>query len=174
MRAMMTLEDTIALIVSAQHLWPTWNSAPTTEKAVKDMAATWHELLLDVSVEEAHAALVELASGGRERVPPVGLIRRWALDLRSAADGSMVPIPDRAWAEVHGAVRLRGLAAGPPAWSHPLVASTVGTIGWRTLCLSENVDELRSHFLRLYTDEAARQRRLTQTPARQRRVSSQT
>ena len=55
---------------------------------------------------------------------------------------------------VYGQPRLPGL-----------VQRAVDVVGWREICLSENVDAVRAHFLRVYEQLAQRARREVALPA---------
>lgn len=65
--------------------------------------------------------------------------------------------PDQAWAEVLRNIRSVGYY-GSPTWSHKAVAETVQAMGWQDLCVSENIEADRAHFMRFYQTAVTRQR----------------
>lgn len=79
--------------------------------------------------------------------PSVHELRRAALkalpDRRAARSGREV------WETVLQAIQRVGYA-GTPEWSDPLVAEVIRRMGWRRLCLSDNVPAERKHFCDLY------------------------
>jgi hypothetical protein len=46
--------------------------------------------------------------------------------------------------------------AGKPEFSSPLIAKAVDTLGWRTICLSDNVAIERAHFMQVYSGLVAK------------------
>lgn len=151
----MNQREVATLIAVVIHLWPT---VPWRNDEPGPLAITWHSVLADVTFDEAHAVVVDVARTGAQFPPTPGTIAKTVLDGRDRAAGRMVPDADEAWAEVQHAVATVGFYAGPPAWSHPAVEGCVAAITWRELCLSTNADTLRAHFLRMY-DTAARRTR---------------
>jgi len=57
--------------------------------------------------------------------------------------------PELAWAEVLKAIGRYGLG-GSPQWSTPVMAFAVDAVGWRSICLDENVASTRARFIDAY------------------------
>lgn len=121
----------------------------------RETAEVYHEALHDLDAEAARAAVRELLLTA-DRWPAPATIRRKIAERA----GVLAPTAGVAWGEVMGEARTVGLH-GSPVWSHPAVAAAVASIGWRSICLSENPDTLRAHFLKGY--EAERERCDTRT-----------
>jgi len=141
------------LIAAVVHAWPT---VPYRNDEPGPLIVTWHAILADVEYAEAEAVVIAHARQGEPFPPAPGVIARAVLDARDRQAGVDAPDVDAAWREVQDGVRSRGLAAGPPDWSHPAVAAAVSSLGWRDLCLSTNPDVTRAHFLRLYESAVRR------------------
>lgn len=65
--------------------------------------------------------------------------------------------PTEAWGEVVRKIRSVGIYQ-TPTWSHPALAKAVQAMGWTELCMSDNPEADRAHFLRFYEATAARER----------------
>lgn len=59
------------------------------------------------------------------------------------------PTATEAWADVIKQIRQVG-HTGKPEFASPVTAQVVRAMGWRDLCMSENVVADRAHFLRMY------------------------
>lgn len=151
----MTQQEVRNLIGLTVTLWPT---VPMRVEVDALMLTSWHLVLADVEFGEAAAAVAEAARRGDAFPLAPGAIAARVLDARDRAAGLAAPDADEAWTELTSAVRARGLAAGPPEWSHPAVATVARALGWRELCMSNNEGVLRAHFLRLYDPAVQRQR----------------
>ncbi len=62
-----------------------------------------------------------------------------------------------AWREVLRQISKAG-SYGSPEFSDALIGQAVACIGWRTLCLSENISIERAHFLKSFESISKRQR----------------
>jgi len=62
-----------------------------------------------------------------------------------------------AWGDVLKQISSIG-SYGQPNFKDPLTAKVVACIGWRNLCLSENIAIERAHFLKIYETLAKRNR----------------
>ncbi len=77
-------------------------------------------------------------------------------EIRERAYGDQdIPSSAEAWEEVMQQVYQVG-HLGQPTFRNPLVEQIVAAIGWREICLSENVIADRAHFFRLYEELASR------------------
>lgn len=108
------------------------------------------EMLADIPPAELYAACVKLAQSGKY-FPTIAAIREaWALaktgPKRSGFD---------AWSDVIAEVRRIGWY-GSPEFSDPVTSAAVAMIGWKEICMSENVAADRAHFAKAYESMAAR------------------
>lgn len=136
---------TVALITG---LWPNNRWEVATIRAGE-------RILLDLRAEEVLAAVEQLAADGERYAPNPGQVRKAAVELAARASGDCHEA-DEALAEVFAAVARIGYYRRPE-WSHPAIASTVEALGgWQAVCLDENPEAFRAHFLRLYGVAATR------------------
>lgn len=77
-------------------------------------------------------------------------------DLLSALTKREELDADEAWAEVKAQIRRTGYY-GTPEFSHTAIAEAVRALGWQDLCLSENQEADRAHFMRFYERAVERQ-----------------
>lgn len=148
--------DLLALVAT---YWPSWTM---TEGQANATRTAWSRLLSDVPLDAAIAAVDALSCEGDRFAPPVGLIRKRAMQLSSPP----IPDVDQAWAEVmHRAGPGGGFQMGSEGWSHPVIAAAVATIGWRRLCFDEHTPTLCAQFRDAYRPAAARAERDTALPA---------
>jgi hypothetical protein len=123
----MTFAQTCQLVAGVQALWPHQPLADSTP-------GVWHALLERVDYADAEAAVRELAGGGREFAPPVGMVVKTIGER-----GRDLPEWDEAYREILAAVRRFGSWQEPQAehWSSPLIAGFMAGRGvWMEWCLS--------------------------------------
>jgi hypothetical protein len=136
-------QEAVNLVGATQRLWP---NAFTGQRDLRETAKLWQLVLIDVSYEDAIAALVACARRGDEFAPQPGMLVKQHHDLHD----QRAPTADEAWAEVQRAIARLGFYIGPPdQWSHTAVASCADAIGWRELCHGDAM-VTRAHFLKLY------------------------
>lgn len=153
----MNAADIVQLVSVVKTLWPNWSTAPTSQAELQSTIDTWSTMVCDLDSRVVAAAVQALASEGREFPPPIGLIRKRAVEVAAKASGTSVPDVDQAWLEVQSAIQRHGFRGeNRPPWSHPAVAGIVESIGWRELCYSDNAEALRAHFMRMYGTVSAR------------------
>jgi hypothetical protein len=120
----MTREQTAGVVAMIRVLWP--HSQLGGDPAA--VLGVWHAMLGDLDVNDAEAAVRELAAQGREHAPPAGVVVKTAAERATEA-----PEWDEARAEILTAVRryrpsrdeaMRDPYAPPPDsyWSSPLLA----------------------------------------------------
>lgn len=82
-------------------------------------------------------------------------------------------IAGKAWGEVLSKISSVG-SFGYPQFSDPLISEVVACIGWKSMCLSENIAIERAHFLKVYDSLAARKRneKLVETHGIKKLISS--
>lgn len=156
------------VMAAATVLWPHSPIYPAGQASLS--VDVWHRILGDLDPEIVDAALVSLSSEGRDHAPAVGVIRKRALELRGAlgAPGG-VPSAVAAWDEVRTQIGRVG-RYGAPTWSHPAIAATVRSFGWRHLCDSTNLDVLQAAFRRAYDTHATSDRIMADMPTDVRRA----
>lgn len=139
-------QETARLLKTIRRLWPT---VPMQLSGDPEFVHTWQVVLSDIPFEAAEAFAAVRSRAGDQFPPPPGVIARNVLDTLARVQGSMVPNADEAWQEVRAGIARTGHYSPPPAWSHPAVTKAVAGIGWRELCLGEEMIT-RAHFLRIY------------------------
>jgi len=103
-------------------------------------------MLADVPVQALEMAAKHLITTS-PFFPSIAEWRSAAFDLL----GEAAPTAGEAWAEVMQQIEHTGNSA-QPHFSHPLIQKTVTCIGWRTLCLSEQIVYERGQFCKLYDE----------------------
>ncbi len=114
----------------------------------------WHEMLGDLDYDVANIAIKKIII--LNTFPPaIAEVRRATAELMN---------PDRvtkpeAWGEVIRAIRDYGYYREKEAMASmsPITAQVVRYLGWREICLSEEPEILRAHFLKMYEQVAARE-----------------
>lgn len=132
----------------------------------KETAIVYAEMLADLDVAIA-ASAVKKHIATSQYFPTIAAIR----ELCAAISNPAAPTLARAWFEVIQEIKTNGLFS-TPEWSHPSIATTVATIGWRELCLSENQAVLRAHFWKVYDVVSREQQIETILPTGQRAIKS--
>jgi hypothetical protein len=105
---------------------------------------TYAAMLQDIEFEAAMGAVNRLVSSSKW-FPSIAEIRaECTADIRSE-----LPDPEQAWGEVQRAIGRWGMNR-LPEWSCAQVGEAVDCVGWRTICLDENVMSTRRVFLDAY------------------------
>lgn len=107
----------------------------------------WRHQLEDLAYEPTLAAVVEWVRS-ESRQPTVADIRRAAVRLSSPPRETVAV--DQAWRYVQRCIVRIGHTGDLPENTPPAIRKAVDTIGWRTLCLSDNPVADRAHFFRVY------------------------
>lgn len=134
----MTHEETLKIMALLTAAYPQANIEEETIQI-------YIKFLLDLPCEAGQAAALELIASSRW-FPAVAELRQAAVE---AMPENQIPGPGEAWGEVVGQLRAVGWY-GRPSFSHPAITKAVKAMGWRELCMSENVVADRAHFLRIY------------------------
>jgi ABC-type molybdate transport system substrate-binding protein len=132
----------------------TWPKEPQT----KERMEIYFELLKDNPVEIVKAAVLAHAADPEKGMwfPAIADIRRHILAAAEAAN--RVPTGYEAWEEVIQAIRWYGRSRKPEKFSHPLITKCVDVMGWAEMCMSEQPEWTRYHFLKCYDQLVARAR----------------
>lgn len=151
----MTPENIASLMTRLTMTWPNFR-IPTDPDTAAVMIQVWCDELDQISQAEAIQAVKSLSAEGRDFPPPVGMIRKRALELRQQITGVGVPNEAEAWAEVKHLIARRGWPSPPqPAdCSHPAIHRAITAMSWSALCESTNEVADRAHFLRLFAATA--------------------
>ena len=137
----MTKTEVAALLAVCAAAYPHVN-------VTRETAAVYAEMLADLDYADALAAVKRLIATS-QFFPTVAAIRETTVSLTAP------PIPSNAaaWAEVMLKIREVGHYRAPE-WSHPALAEAVATIGWRELCMADNLAVSRAHFWKVYETAA--------------------
>lgn len=115
---------------------------PGQQTNFSDAEATitaYHLALDDVPMELGQQALRDLIRNAKF-FPRPAEIRASALKLARP-----VPTPQEAWQVVMGEMRRIG-SYGQPQFQMPEIAAAVKSLGWRNLCMSDDVDRMAKRF----------------------------
>lgn len=151
-------DQQISLLIGlCSQWWPNWRSP----ESLPTMVVSWRQLLGDVDFDAGLAAISEHATSGEHFPPPVGVIRRRAIEL--AMPGGSAPTVDEAWLEVRKEIARVGCfvpSVGEPervaTFSHPSITAVVNSMTWLSLCTSTNEVADRAHFARMYAERVRR------------------
>lgn len=103
--------------------------------------AGWHRLLEKDDAETVMKALDRILRKRDSGFPPV------VGEILHEAYGADVPSAEHVYEEIHNAIQSVGYIRVPEL--SPLSNAVVNTIGWQTLCASENPEANRAHILRI-------------------------
>jgi len=138
----MTKEETVVAISLIASLYPNW--VPN-----KDTITVFHELLKDLDGELVISSIKVLLQT-TEKQPTVAGIRKQVLSTMG-----VLPISrSEAWEEVRLAIKKYG-RDGFRLYiedATEVCLKAVETIGWKELCVTENVDITRAHFWKVYDE----------------------
>lgn len=138
----MKASETKALVAVLKSAYPRQPITP-------DTLALYAEMLADLDSVQSMAAVKRLIAS-HQFFPTVA-------EIRTEVTKGTVSLPgtDEAWNEVRRAIAREGCYRNPK-FTHPAIDFAVETIGWQTLCASENIMAERAHFMRLYDETTKR------------------
>ena len=137
----MTRQETIALVALASSSYPSMQA-----RDPRPIVEAWSLMLADLDPQLAKAAIVKVCRES-QFFPSVAQITAAAAGLDPRSE--QLPTAAEAWEQVTGLIQDFGPYRAP-VYSCDTVKRAVKAIGWRQLCLSENPEADRAHFLRLY------------------------
>ena len=143
----MTKSEIVSLVALASAAYPS-----AQDKDPDPIVKAWMLMLSDISYPIAKAAVVRVCRSSRF-FPSIAEIVDAAREIDPRCEH--LPTAAEAWEEVTLLMRK----AGPtfvPTYSCDTVKRAARAIGWHNLCLGENPEATRAHFLRLY--EAMREK----------------
>ena len=117
-------------------------------KVTKQTAIVFHDVLSGLPAPDVMVAAKEIVRESEFFPSPAQI-----LNAVARISGAVSPAPAMAWQDVLRQVSEKG-RSGVPEFSHATIEAVVKAIGWRDICMSENVDVLRSNFLRMYDSMA--------------------
>ena len=145
----MTKQDICALVALAASSNPTMQS-----KDPAPIVAAWSLMLADLDPGVAKAAVIKVCRES-DYFPSVARIVAAAEELDPRNE--KLPTAAEAWEEVEKLI----IQFGPyraPLYSCDTLKRAVRAIGWQQLCMGENPEADRAHFLRLYESMRSRYR----------------
>jgi hypothetical protein len=145
----MTRQETLALVALASSSYPSMQA-----RDPRPIVEAWAMMLADLDAVVAKAAIVKVCRESRF-FPSVAHIVAAANELDPRNE--QLPTAAEAWEEVNKLIQ----SVGPyraPKYSCETVKRAAQSIGWLQLCMSENPETDRAHFLRLYESMRARHR----------------
>lgn len=145
----MTSAEAKQVVSMLQSAWPR-NPMPDSTIAVYAMA------LSDLDFALAKGAVVKLIQTAKW-LPTVSEIRDAAVRSRVS-----LPSPEEAWGLVHRAISKHG-SYRTPTFDCDEIDGAVQDIGWRAICLSENIASERARFIDAFKGRAARRYELEAT-----------
>lgn len=118
--------------------------------------ALWERMFADVDYRHAQLAIEKFIVES-QYPPTIADIRQRIVDIAMPNQQSGI----EAWAEVMQSIRKFGLYAQEKAMESlsPLTRKVVQSIGFRSLCMSENEMADRAHFLKIYDQLIERERK---------------
>ena len=137
----MTRQETIALVALASSSYPSMQA-----RDPRPIVEAWSLMLAELDPLLAKAAIIKVCRES-QFFPSVAQI----VSATAQLDPRETPLPTaaEAWEQVSELIQ----SVGPyraPTYSCDVVKRAVRAIGWRQLCMGENPEADRAHFLRLY------------------------
>ncbi|HEY5576235.1 MAG TPA: replicative helicase loader/inhibitor [Clostridiaceae bacterium] len=114
----------------------------------------WHELIGDLPFEIASAALKKVMMTS-EYPPNIAEIRKAAVNLTTKPEDILDA--GEAWREVRRAIGKCGSYGNPAELFSGATYKVVQCMGWRDICMSENIEVTRSNFMKMYGTMQARE-----------------
>lgn len=132
--------------------YPSWEKELSEDK-LADTLTIYERLLQDIPGEALEAAALQLIAECKF-FPTVAELRAKALSLL----GPRSPSPMEAWGEVKMAFSRYGRYQAPK-FENPITAKVVQSMGWLSLCDSENEASDRARFIQAYEVLCQRERK---------------
>ena len=130
-----------------------------------EQVTLWADILGPYTRDLVLAVTRDVLAEGREHPPTAGVIASRCRALTDEIEGRSVPDPDQVAEEILTAAGRFGLWGYQRVeWSHPVVAETVRSLGWRHICTSEEPETLRAQIRMAATSAGTRHRVKGQSP----------
>jgi hypothetical protein len=128
---------------------------PHSKLLDQDGAMLYIELTQDIPLPEFQRCIKEAATRS-DFMPTVKTVRDIYQKTRPDNPLLGAPTADEAWGDIMYQIRRTG-HTGIPEFKSPYTATIVKRMGWKDLCMSENVEVTRSNFMRMYDGFVKRQ-----------------
>ena len=145
----MTRREAMALVALASSSYPSIQG-----KDPRPIVEAWAMMLADLDAVVAKAAIIKVCRESKF-FPSVAQIVAAAQELDPRTE--KLPTAAEAWEEVVQLIRDFGPYRAP-LYSCDTLKRAVRAIGWQQLCMGENPEADRAHFLRLYESMRSRYR----------------
>ena len=145
----MTIKDTVLIFTILSAAYPFfYKDIRHDDKQMGDAVAVWNEMLAEYDVNTVKVALKRVIAIQKEYPPTIGQL----LESISIVSGNSAPDADEIWREIMDAIRSYGFYGTVKAMESlsPHAYEAVQAMDWYTLCMSENPETDRAHFLRIY------------------------
>lgn len=156
----MTKNEVVKLFAMLCSLWP--SQAKNFDAASELSRDTWHAMLGGEDTAVVVTALQKLAATNKF-MPSIADILEAVAEIKHPND---FIDPDEAWGIVMQSIKRYGYMNGEKALDAmpKIVADTVRTMGWRDLCMSENIAIDRGQFRKAYEIRLGRVKERAQLP----------
>ena len=145
----MTQKDTAYVFAILMAAYPYfYKDIRQDDNQMKVAVALWYEMLADYDVVVVKVALKRLIAVHTDYPPTVGQL----LESINIVSGTAAPDADEVWAEITKAISDYGFYGTNKAMANlsPVALEVVMAMDWVNLCMSENPETDRAHFLRIY------------------------
>lgn len=132
--------ETATVCAMLKAAFPAWRTEPETIEM-------WHAMLSDLDGEIVIRAAQDFILTS-ESFPTIAGIRK-----KTAEVAGVLPIsPSEAWAEVNSIANDYGIYSLLPGWSNDAITKTVKAIGYRHICMTDNIATVRAQFIKMYDE----------------------
>lgn len=140
------------------------NAAFPNMQITETTVELWHELLGDLDFELAKAAVKKLILES-PYPPTIADIRKHVMEITTPPEDRIDAA--EAWGEVIRAIWHHGYYCEKEALESmsPRTAKVVRYMGWREICLSEDINVVRGQFIKMYNAVVERERQERLLPA---------
>ena len=152
----MTRAEIVALVTLATAAYPAAQA-----KDPEPVVNAWKLMLPDIPFAVARAAVIKVCRSS-PFFPSVAGVVEAARELDPCQEH--LPTAAEAWEEVSRLIQDVGPYRAPQ-YSCDTVKRAARSIGWRQLCMGENPEADRAHFLRLYESMRSRRREQSECEA---------
>ena len=145
----MTVKDTVLIFTILSAAYPFfYKDIRHDDQQMGEAIAVWNEMLAEYDVNTVKFALKRLIAIQKDYPPTIGQL----LESINIVSGNAAPDADEIWQEIMNAIRGYGFYGTVKAMESlsPLAREVVRVMDWYTLCMSENPETDRAHFLRIY------------------------
>ena len=145
----MTQKDTAYVFAILMAAYPYfYKDIRQDDNQMQVAVAIWYEMLADNDVTVVKVALKRLIAVQKDYPPTIGQL----LESINIVSGNAAPDADEVWSEITHAIGNYGFYRTKEAMAalSPIALDVVRAMDWVSLCVSENPETDRAHFLRIY------------------------